>query len=109
MRRHWRRGLVRQPLDGDAVRQIQPGAAHAARDPDVGIPHPLTAEIYIISHRGSLLVILKPDGKLRDAILLNERFFHQPEGITFAPNGDLYISNEAVDKKANILKFGYRR
>jgi len=36
---------------------------------------------------------------------LDPVLFNQPEGLTFAPNGDLYISNEGGEGVATILKF----
>ena len=36
--------------------------------------------------------------------LLNKDDFSKPEGLSFAPDGTLYISNEAGDGPANILQ-----
>jgi hypothetical protein len=68
--------------------------------------NPLTGELYIISSSDRLLLIMK-DGMMKQAFKLPKEFFRQPEGICFAPNGDLYISNEAKGEIANILLFRY--
>ena len=43
-------------------------------------------------------------GKLLKLHKLYEESFPQPEGITFAPDGTLYISNEGKGGTANILE-----
>ena len=40
---------------------------------------------------------------------LDPALYNQPEGMTFAPNGDLYISNEGGEGIATILKFKYKK
>jgi len=40
---------------------------------------------------------------------LDPQLYNQPEGMTFAPNGDLYISNEGGEGIATILKFVYKK
>jgi uncharacterized protein YjiK len=70
--------------------------------------HPITNEIYVIASLGKLLVVLGKDGQLKDAEILDPVKFKQPEGITFDPEGNLYISNEGKNGKANILQFNYK-
>jgi len=67
--------------------------------------HPIYGEIYIISSVGKLLIILDRRGKVQDVKELDPFLFRQPEGICFAPNGDMYISNEGQGGKGYILKF----
>ena len=69
--------------------------------------HPITKNIFIISSVGKMMAEYSLQGKLLNVFDLNYTNFLQPEGISFAQNGDLYISNEAKKKKANILKFKY--
>lgn len=73
--------------------------------------HPITKQLYIISSTNKLLVVLTPQSRIQHVIPLSEGLFLQPEGITFSPEGDLYISNEGKKGKAegNILKFIYAR
>jgi uncharacterized protein YjiK len=67
--------------------------------------HPLYGEIYIISSVGKLLIILDRRGKVKDVKELDPKIFRQPEGICFAPNGDMYIASEGQGGKGYILKF----
>jgi uncharacterized protein YjiK len=69
--------------------------------------HPLYGEIYIISSVGKLLIILDRRGKVLNVKELDPIKFRQPEGICFAPNGDMYISNEGQGGKGYILKFEF--
>lgn len=66
--------------------------------------HP-NGNIYILSSFSKSLLVLSPKGEIRNHIYLNESIFHQPEGITFNSNGDLYISNEKKDQSPTILRF----
>jgi uncharacterized protein YjiK len=67
--------------------------------------HPKTRDVYIIASVGKMLVILNPDGNIKDLIPLNSKLFRQPEGICFAPNGDMFISSEGRGGNGYILKF----
>lgn len=59
---------------------------------------------------GKMLLVCDLKGKVEQAWPLNQQIYKQPEGITFTPNGDMYISNEAADNdKGSILKLVYKR
>jgi hypothetical protein len=47
------------------------------------------------------------NGELLKIYKINPTHFPQPEGISFAANGDMYISNEGLEGKATILKYPY--
>lgn len=66
--------------------------------------HPQTGEIYILDGKVPKLLILDTKGKPVDLHIFNELQFPQAEGLTFSPEGDLYISNESKNKPPNILK-----
>ncbi|MDN3203241.1 SdiA-regulated domain-containing protein [Algoriphagus sediminis] len=83
-------------VDYDKSVKIQPSAAAL---------HPIDQEYYIISSTGSWLAIFDLDFNIKKLYRLNTKVFKQPEGITFSPNGTLYISNEARGGRANILVF----
>lgn len=76
--------------------------------PSAAAFHPITNDLYIISSVNNLLVIADDSMRVKDAFALDPVVFKQPEGIAFAPNGDMFISNEAADLgPANILLFKY--
>ncbi|MEM8585585.1 MAG: SdiA-regulated domain-containing protein [Bacteroidota bacterium] len=57
--------------------------------------HPHTGQYFLTSSRGKLMVVLSPSGKIQHVFRLEKDYFPQPEGLAFAPNGDLYVSTEA--------------
>ncbi len=69
--------------------------------------HPKTGDWYLIASVNHLLLIADQNGKIKAGYRLNKKLFKQPEGICFAPNGDLYISNEARNGTPNMLKFSF--
>lgn len=69
--------------------------------------HPLTQDLYILSSKSRLLAVYDQDGTLKEIVELRHENFLQPESITFAANGDLYIGNEGKGEEANIMKFTY--
>lgn len=70
---------------------------------------PVTGKLFIVASVGKLLVVAGRDGKVENVFRLDPKMYNQPEGLTFAPNGDLYISNEGGEGIATILKFSYRK
>lgn len=61
--------------------------------------------IYIISSPNQQMHILDYNYALIHTIKLDAKVFKQPEGMFISDEGDLYISNEGVKGKSNILKF----
>lgn len=64
--------------------------------------HPINNDIYILEGKNPKLMILNPEGVLKNIYKLDEINFPQPEGITFSDTGELYISNEAANDVATI-------
>ncbi|UZH56079.1 SdiA-regulated domain-containing protein [Salinimicrobium tongyeongense] len=75
---------------------------------EIGI-HPKTGEYYILDGTRPKLLITDKDGVPKELFMFRSKDFGNPEGLTFSPNGDLYISNEAEDAPANILKISLNR
>jgi len=75
--------------------------------PSAAAIHPIENQLYIISSSGKWLLIADLDFNPKEIYRLSPRIFKQPEGITFDPDGTMYISNEAQDGRPNILKFVY--
>ena len=67
--------------------------------------NPLNKDLYIISARGSIVIIYDQNHDLKDIMFLDEDVIPQPEGICFSPQGDLFISTEGKGLSAKIFKF----
>ncbi|NNF59253.1 MAG: hypothetical protein HKN04_13540 [Rhodothermaceae bacterium] len=67
--------------------------------------HPRTGQIFIISSVRKALAVLDPDGALVTVVDLPDRLFVQPEGLTFFPDGTLFIANESRRGAATLLRF----
>ncbi|OAB78649.1 SdiA-regulated domain-containing protein [Cochleicola gelatinilyticus] len=75
---------------------------------DVSI-HPKTGEYYVLEGIKPKLVILDADGTIKKVHELDTKEFSQPEGITFSPDGTLYISNESGDGPATIVQVKFNQ
>ncbi|RYF91541.1 MAG: hypothetical protein EOO00_08105 [Chitinophagaceae bacterium] len=76
--------------------------------PSAAAVHPKLNKLFVIASVGKVLLICSLDGIVERAYSLNPDLFAQPEGICFAPNGDLYISNEGLQGKATVIRFPYQ-
>ena len=56
--------------------------------------HPKTGNIYMLEGRVPKLLILDSEANPEKLYFLNVNDFEQPEGLTFDPSGNIYISNE---------------
>ena len=75
--------------------------------PSAAAIHPVLNKLFVVASIGKALVQCSLDGNVEKVYNLNPVQFPQPEGITFAPNGDMFISNEGVNGKGTILEFPY--
>jgi uncharacterized protein YjiK len=66
--------------------------------------HPLTGDYYITEGRNSKLLILDSSASVKELYYLDKTEFPQPEGISFSPSGQLFISNEGAKQPGNILR-----
>jgi uncharacterized protein YjiK len=76
--------------------------------PSAAAIHPVEKRLYILSSAGQLLVIADLEGNILEAYKLHPDLYPQAEGIAFAPDGTMYISNEGKFGKPFLLKFPYR-
>lgn len=76
--------------------------------PSAAAIHPVLRKLFIVASVGKAMLQCSLDGKIEAAWQLNPDQFPQPEGLTFAPNGDMFLSNEGVNGKGTILKFPYK-
>jgi uncharacterized protein YjiK len=88
-----------------AAHQDQPelkGAKGKSFAPSGVSVNPKTGELYMVSTRGKMLVVLNPEGTLVRVDSLDPEVHRQPEGISFAADGTLFISNEAHGRTAQV-------
>lgn len=96
-------------IDVGRVRKLLKSPNFGAK-PSAAAVHPILNKVFIIcSQDGKGLLICSLEGNIEHAIFLDESLFPQPEGITFAPNGDLYISNEGLYQPGSIIHYPYRK
>ena len=69
---------------------------------EIGI-HPQSGDIYITDGPGSRLIIMDEKVNIKKVFDLGKQFV-QPEGISFSPEGEVYISNEGTRQPGNILQ-----
>lgn len=67
--------------------------------------HPKTGQLFILSARGSLLLLLNDRKEIDNLIFLDEKLLPQPEGICFDNDNNLYISTEGKYNNAKIVKY----
>lgn len=67
--------------------------------------HPKSKDFYILSAKSNSLVIVSPTNGVQAVLFLNRSRHTQPEGICFAPDGTLYISNEGRSKNGTLSVF----
>lgn len=67
--------------------------------------HPVDQSLFILSARGSSLLILDNEKNLKNLVLLNENQNPQPEGICFDEAGTLFIATEGKGLQAKLFIF----
>ena len=68
--------------------------------------HPISKHIYVLSSNDQALLIFNYQTKKPLSLTkLDPRYFPQPEGIAFMPNGDLFIPNEGKGEGGTLLFF----
>ena len=80
-----------------------PRAEHTPFKPSGIAIQPDSGYIYWISSIGKLLVVLNRERNIQMMAPLDRSMFQQPEGITFSPEGDMFISSEGDFKNGLIV------
>jgi len=100
--------VVAIDLKNEKLKAFQHNKIYKTFNPsDIAI-HPKTKDIYVLEGKDPKLLVLNSKGDLLKVHKLNEHQFQQPEGLTFNNEGQLFISNEANGKSANILEVELR-
>ena len=95
---------IRIYMKDDALKQYYRKKAYRTFSPSDMAVNPIDGKLYVIEGIKPKLILLTAEGKIERVIPLHDKDFPQPEGITFSPNGDLYISNEGRNGVATIVK-----
>lgn len=66
--------------------------------------HPKTQELYVLSAADHYLMVFNRERKMTGLKALNPEVYNKAEGITIAPDGTIYISNEGQAGKPTLLK-----
>lgn len=69
---------------------------------------PVTGSLVLVSARERALVEIDGEGRVLSAIALPRRRHAQPEGVTFGPDGRIFVSDEARGGRARITVYGPR-
>ncbi|WP_132052290.1 SdiA-regulated domain-containing protein [Pseudocnuella soli] len=77
--------------------------------PSAAAIHPLEGRLYILASAGQVLVIADRRGNVAEVYRLNPDQHPQAEGIAFAPNGTMYISNEGKYGSATLKMYNYNK
>lgn len=102
-------GFVTKPLfqiDAAKIKQLTPRETSKFQ-PSAARIHPILKKLFIISSASNQLVMADTNGEVESVYMLAKKSFPQPEGLTFKSNGEMFISNEGVGSKAELLKFIY--
>lgn len=67
--------------------------------------HPIDDNFYIIASTGKLMLVVNRKGEIQASYPIAPSVLGQPEGICFAPNGDLFLASEGEGDKGYILRF----
>ncbi|MDF2436263.1 MAG: hypothetical protein K0Q95_639 [Bacteroidota bacterium] len=71
--------------------------------------HPISKKLYLLSAADHLFMIFDLKGNLEHMEPLDPVLFNKAEGLTFAENGDMMITNEGQYKKPTLLLFRYTK
>ncbi len=69
--------------------------------------HPFTKNIYLMSSRGKMMMVLNPKCEIIHLEKMDKIIHRQPEGMFFDKNANLFISNEGKGGIPKIFMFKY--
>jgi uncharacterized protein YjiK len=94
--------VIRIDLNDEELRSTKGKKGKTIRPSAIGI-HPTTGDYYITDGPQRRLIVMSPAGDVKSILSLGKDF-QQPEGITFSPQGEMFISNEGTKEAGNILQ-----
>lgn len=73
--------------------------------PSASAIQPGTGHYFILCSVGKTLLVTQPNGEILQVVALDEDLHNQPEGLSFTPDGTMYISNEAGGGAAKLYAY----
>lgn len=70
---------------------------------------PSTGHYYLLSAVDRTLLVMDRDGALVDLVQLDPKLLPKAEGITFMPNGDMWLSSEGKGRTPVLVRYELRR
>jgi SdiA-regulated len=95
---------ISMPIGSNSVAQLISFDAKDCKPSAVAV-HPISKNIFILSANAQKIIEINRQGEVLMSQDLDATIFAQPEGICFAKDGTMYISNEAAGGVANVLMF----
>lgn len=102
-------GFVTKPvyqIDAAKIKELTPRETSKFQ-PSAARIHPVLKKLFIISSASNQMVMADTNGEVESVYMLAKKLFPQPEGLTFKSNGEMFISNEGLGSKGELLKFIY--
>lgn len=96
--------LLKIDMGLDAFKDFEKKKKYKTIRPSAIAIHPQSKDIYVLEGVDPKLLIFDANGKLKKIHLFDKNKFLQPEGMTFSPDGTLYISNEAHGEKPMLFE-----
>ncbi|MES3017933.1 MAG: SdiA-regulated domain-containing protein [Bacteroidota bacterium] len=91
-------------LDDPALQEFKGKKQGSQIQPSAIAVHPVSGDLYITEGTKPKLLIMDTKSAIKSIKTLSNKDFNQPEGISFSPDGELFISNEGNKTPGNILK-----
>ncbi len=89
-------------LKHEMLRNTQGKKGKVIMPSEIGI-HPLNKNIFILDGPHARMLVMDANGSIKNMYQLGKGFA-QAEGITFSPQGTIFISNEGKKKPGNIIE-----
>jgi uncharacterized protein YjiK len=70
---------------------------------------PSTGNFLMLGGKGLVIIELSKDGRIISEFMLDEKYHHQPEGITILHDGTLVISDEADKYDATLTLYSNQK
>lgn len=70
--------------------------------------HPGTGHYYLLSAVDRSLLVVDRSGALVDLVMLDPKLLPKAEGITFMPNGDMWLSSEGKGRTPVLVRYATR-